>query len=467
MSSRYSNRKRKWDQGDINDASNMSASRDEEQKSPKKPEIDPKEAAALAAAKANQILANKIIPAPENDDLVPKFDIVVDPKPSPGEGLEKQGRQNEQLVKIVDINDIPNRYQITKGSTQKNISESTGVDISIKGRYYEDRTQATDDDPALYLRIEATDQESLDRAVKMVEDILDSQRSNKGHADRTDGGNSESGYSRPSYRSRQLYQETVHIGVESERGFNVRAKVIGSGGENMKFIQNVTGAKVQVKGMGSGFIETSLGSELPEPMHIQVTSYNEDSVKKAKEYCEDLIETIREDYEDFKKNPPPPRQTNHGRHSGGFGGPHRALTGANAVPTPPHGSTHYGSASTGASAVAAPAAPTATATISAPQPGATDPNSAYPQNYTFDDYIAWLNHYYGPAAAAAAYNQYAGYPGYPASSVNYTMPQATQQQLSHPSSMPPASVAKFEDTQVSTAPYNNVPPPDSLYGQKK
>ena len=38
----------------------------------------------------------------------------------------------------------------------------------------------------------------------------------------------------------------------------------------MKYIQAETGARVQIKGMGSGFMEQDTGRESEEPMHINV-----------------------------------------------------------------------------------------------------------------------------------------------------------------------------------------------------
>lgn len=39
----------------------------------------------------------------------------------------------------------------------------------------------------------------------------------------------------------------------------------------VKFIQQETQTRVQVKGLGSGFIETDSGQESIDPMHIHVT----------------------------------------------------------------------------------------------------------------------------------------------------------------------------------------------------
>ena len=62
----------------------------------------------------------------------------------------------------------------------------------------------------------------------------------------------------------------VDVNIE-DRSFNVRAKIVGPGGQYVKHIQQQTGAKVQLKGRGSGFIETATGEEAQEPLHIHIT----------------------------------------------------------------------------------------------------------------------------------------------------------------------------------------------------
>lgn len=40
----------------------------------------------------------------------------------------------------------------------------------------------------------------------------------------------------------------------------------------VKYIQAETGTRVQIKGMGSGFIENDTGREAEEPMHVYIRS---------------------------------------------------------------------------------------------------------------------------------------------------------------------------------------------------
>ena len=54
-------------------------------------------------------------------------------------------------------------------------------------------------------------------------------------------------------------------------GFNLRAQVVGHGGAYVKHIQQETGCRVQIKGRGSGFIETATNRESDEDMYLHVT----------------------------------------------------------------------------------------------------------------------------------------------------------------------------------------------------
>jgi hypothetical protein len=45
--------------------------------------------------------------------------------------------------------------------------------VTTKGQWYPDRSLATEKDPPLYLHITATTQESLDKAIAMVQDLID------------------------------------------------------------------------------------------------------------------------------------------------------------------------------------------------------------------------------------------------------------------------------------------------------
>ena len=70
---------------------------------------------------------------------------------------------------------------------------------------------------------------------------------------------------------RKWPEEKIPVGLETIRNFNVRAKVVGPQGMFVKYIQQETGTRVQIKGLGSGFVDQETGQEHDEPMYIHVT----------------------------------------------------------------------------------------------------------------------------------------------------------------------------------------------------
>ena len=82
----------------------------------------------------------------------------------------------------------------------------------------------------------------------------------------------------------------------------------------VKYIQQETGARVQIKGLGSGFVDQETGKESDEPMHIHITSVTfyylegtplilscrgpeEGQVARAKVLTEDLLDVVRVEHE--------------------------------------------------------------------------------------------------------------------------------------------------------------------------
>ncbi|KAJ3569202.1 hypothetical protein NP233_g5205 [Leucocoprinus birnbaumii] len=187
--------------------------------------------------------------------------------------------------KDIDINDVRNRYMLTKGSTQQEIHEETGASVSTKGVWYPDRSKATEKDPPLYLHITAATQEVLQRAVDKVNELIN-----------TDLGPLVEDKKDRLREKRKWPEEKLTVGLESIRNFNVRAKVVGPSGSFVKYIQQETGTRVQIKGLGSGFIEQETGQESSEPLYIHITGPDESQVQRAKVLAEDLLLVVRQEH---------------------------------------------------------------------------------------------------------------------------------------------------------------------------
>ncbi|CEH12208.1 eukaryotic type kh-domain (kh-domain type i) [Ceraceosorus bombacis] len=209
-----------------------------------------------------------------------------------GEGKRKEDHEPE-FTHDIEINDQRNRYMLTKGQTQTQLFQETGASVSTKGTWYPDKSMATPQDPPLYLHIAATSQEILNKAIAAVEELIKQELPDLNPDPRRHRQEREE---RPPPERRRWPEDKVYIDLEPLRNFNVRAKVVGPGGLFVKYIQGETGTRVQIKGQGSGFIESELGREGDEKMHVSIAGPDEAQVKAAKELAEDLLDAVKNEY---------------------------------------------------------------------------------------------------------------------------------------------------------------------------
>ena len=175
---------------------------------------------------------------------------------------------------------------MTRSQTQTSIQDETGATVSAKGQWYPDRSMATSTDPPLYLHISAHSKEVLDKAVEKVNEVINSdlpQLTEDRNAKRLEYEARKNAPPQVSrlrecratltffFQRRDWNEERISIPFESLRNFNIRAKVVGPQGMFVKFIQSETGTRVQIKGQGSGFIESQTGFESTDPMFIHIT----------------------------------------------------------------------------------------------------------------------------------------------------------------------------------------------------
>ncbi|KAG8757945.1 hypothetical protein FRC14_001128 [Serendipita sp. 396] len=266
--------KRKWDQtGDSNEDPPSKVSKTEDGKSASEAAAA---AAAIAAKIAAQFSASGTASTTAPTQTVPKASgaaIVTDDK--------RKDPHDSEFTCDIEINDVRNRYMLTKGATQQEIHAETSASVTTKGVWYPDKSKATEKDPPLYLHVSATTQEILDKAVKRVNELIAADLGPLVE-DR-----------RKEFNKRKWAEEKIPIGLEMLRNFNVRAKVVGPQGMFVKHIQQETGTRVQIKGIGSGFYETETGRESDEPMHIHITGPEDGQISRAKDLALDLLEVVR------------------------------------------------------------------------------------------------------------------------------------------------------------------------------
>ncbi|MCJ1452671.1 hypothetical protein MMC28_003014 [Mycoblastus sanguinarius] len=412
----------------------------------RKTPLDPAAAAAAAAARINaSIQAKKGV---QHVDVPPIRQTAspVTKAASPGvnSGSSTSNINGDMYIadgdyiKDIEVNDLRNRYTLTKGSTQKMIKEDTGADVTTRGNYYPDKSMATAANPPLYLHITSTSKDGLEKAVEKVQELMkqelpnlvDERRFRRREPDQVE---------RDEFGRRKWPEERIPIDLEPIPGFNLRAQVVGHGGAYVKHIQQETRCRVQIKGRNSGFTEHGTNRESDEPMYLHVAGPDPNEVQHARELCESLLDNVKKQYVRFKENPPQQR---------GYGGGYQ------------QGGDQQGSYGGGYGSYGGAQSPVATAPPGTPgAPGASSPT----------DYAAQYAQYYGGQDPYAAYGGYQNYVAY----YQYYQQQAAQQPGAPgaaPGSAPPAPPS--DDAPPPPPPsgsppaanggYNSVPPPPGL-----
>lgn len=249
--------------------------------------------------------------------------------------------------------------------------------------------------------------------------------------------------------------------MENIPGFNLRAQVVGQGGAYVKHIQSETRCRVQIKGRGSGFMEHSTGQESDETMYLHVASPDIEQVEKAKKLCEDLLASVRQNYEHFKANPPPSRMES---YTDGYGvdanrGGYRGYGRRDDSRHDSYASNNYGSYNQNGGYAATPTTP-------APGPSQS-PSAAQSYQQQWADY-------YASNPQADPYAAYGGYQAYMQYYYQYYGQQGGDQSQAQAGAPPPpqdatATPAPYDPNNPAGCPtgqqaggYNAVPPPPGM-----
>eukprot|EP00439_Symbiodinium_sp_Y106_P044055 s139_g5.t1 len=103
----------------------------------------------------------------------------------------------------------------------------------------------------------------------------------------------------PARRERGRWQCQFLVGIEASHNFGVVGRVIGHRGSNMKRIAGASGAKMRLRGRGSGFVEAELGAESEDPLMLCVSAPDVQSYRAAGSMIHDLFTEVYTQFVDF------------------------------------------------------------------------------------------------------------------------------------------------------------------------
>ncbi|KTF88094.1 hypothetical protein cypCar_00021470 [Cyprinus carpio] len=175
---------------------------------------------------------------------------------------------DELIVAEVDINDVPMecRELLTKGKTQDEIGQLSGAVVSTKGLYMSDTDSSAGAIKEIIsedvLRSSGGQQPAVMPTVPVYRQTVPS-------AARAPA---VPGHKPAPPHTGSFVHTKIFVGLEqSQPSFNVRERVEGPSGSYLQHIQSETGARVFLRGRGSGYIEQASRRESFEPLYLYIS----------------------------------------------------------------------------------------------------------------------------------------------------------------------------------------------------
>ncbi|EZG56478.1 putative RRM domain and KH domain (SPAC30D11.14-like KH) protein [Gregarina niphandrodes] len=99
------------------------------------------------------------------------------------------------------------------------------------------------------------------------------------------------------------------IQIPANNDFQITRRIIGVRGNNMKSVNQATGAKLRLRGRGSGYLEGLGKEEANEPLHLCISCTDEAGYRNARQRTELLLKTVYDEFDQWclERGIKPPR----------------------------------------------------------------------------------------------------------------------------------------------------------------
>ncbi|XP_042171354.1 KH homology domain-containing protein 4-like isoform X2 [Oncorhynchus tshawytscha] len=288
----------------------------------------------MPAAQGGGVEMAAAMAAKINAMLMAKGKLMV-PPPLPGKiplCMSAATSGDETVVTEVDINDVPinSRNLLTKGKTQEEIRQFSGAVVSTRGHYMTsaEKSHGKGVERPLYLHVQGKSQEEVNKAVLRIKEIISEDvlrtaaalgsqlrpvipplplypqpprpmAAPHPHLPRMPSVNPPvpHGHRPAAPHQGSFVHVKIFVGLDqSLPSFNVNEKVEGPAGMYLGHIQTETGARVFLRGKGSGYIEQASRRESFEPLYVYISHPYSTGLEAAKKLTESLLETVRAEH---------------------------------------------------------------------------------------------------------------------------------------------------------------------------
>ncbi|KAI8865519.1 hypothetical protein GQ42DRAFT_129402 [Ramicandelaber brevisporus] len=231
------------------------------------------------------------------------------------------------FVYDLPINDAQHRLLVTTGVTQRRLGRELGIDLTTRGRYYSNPTDAAaavgvsnPNDQPLFLHLEARTVEIMNRAREILERAVhfgELPWSSHGQSSTADGsgGGGGGGERRSRYGQQQQQQQQHQWTPRSRFGpdavserfpidinpnhprFNLRSKLLGPRGEYIKHIQDHCGVQLILRGLSQNEPPPTSSDQI----YMECNAPSQQSLEQARELFNSLLQTIRTQFNEINR----------------------------------------------------------------------------------------------------------------------------------------------------------------------